>query len=817
MLRVRSHIIFTMPTASLISCVFRKFHKTSVFAMLCTMASLVFADDGPKIINGRAVDISEVPWQVGLVDSSTADDFNAQFCGGSIVHESWVITAAHCVDGSSAASIEVLAGVTELGQPGSVRIGVAQIVTHADYDELTTENDIALLRLATPIELDGVDRRTIELPGQLDSESWPAAGRNAVVSGWGNTSTTGNSYPSALMAANVDVLSDPLATDCGSYSAEEYLPASMLCAGELTLGKDSCQGDSGGPLAVYEGDAWFLAGVVSWGYGCADPDYPGVYSRVTSYLEWMEDQAPDIFEGSSDGPEAPGAPSITGINPGDGTLSVAFDAGIGDAPDSYTVTCVDQGVARKNTSLVSATLQGPRTADIGPVEIQGTAYSSLQDFHRSQAFREGGHRCGAELMLERRLGMNTSSAASGADCTSLNTSIRDEYAPLASGAYIVPVYWHVIYTSAGVGNVTEDNILAQMEVLNEDFGAVFDTTIEFELVAITRTQNDDWFSDSVDDETAYKEALNRDPSQYLNIYTNDASGYLGYAYFPASLAGTLYDGVVMSHTVVGGRDLQGAAPYDQGRTLVHEIGHYLGLYHTFQGDGGQCENSFTSGDYIVDTHPHETEDYGTSASYVCGGNTPIENFMNYSDDLAMDRFTEQQSNRMVCGLQNYRSNAYSIRTTTFTETGASSPIKITGLSNGNTYSCSVVASNSGGSSVASGAETAIPGTSAPAVPNVIRTDYGDGEIYLYVTVSDAGGSAVTGYTASCTDGSTTYTGTSADSPITVSGLTNDTAYTCAVTATNAIGTSAASSATASITPEERASGLPIWLLYQATQ
>ena len=106
---------------------------------------------------------------------------------------------------------------------------------------------------------------------------------------------------------------------------------------------------------------------------------------------------------------------------------------------------------------------------------------------------------------------------------------------------------------------------------------------------------------------------------------------------------------------------------------------------------------------------------------------------------------------------------------------------------------------------------------APGVPTITRTDYGDGEIYLHVTVSDDGGSAVTGYEASCTDGTTTFTGTSTDSPIMISGLTNEAAYTCTVTATNAIGTSADSSATASIVPEEGASGLPIWLLYEATQ
>jgi hypothetical protein len=109
---------------------------------------------------------------------------------------------------------------------------------------------------------------------------------------------------------------------------------------------------------------------------------------------------------------------------------------------------------------------------------------------------------------------------------------------------------------------------------------------------------------------------------------------------------------------------------------------------------------------------------------------------------------------------------------------------------------------------------ALPAATIPAVPTITRTDYGDGEIYLYVTVSDDGGSAVTGYTASCTAGSATFTGNSTYSPIKISGLTNDTTYTCTVTATNAIGTSADSIATDGITPQEDAAGLPLWLLYQ---
>ena len=153
---------------------------------------------------------------------------------------------------------------------------------------------------------------------------------------------------------------------------------------------------------------------------------------------------------------------------------------------------------------------------------------------------------------------------------------------------------------------------------------------------------------------------------------------------------------------------------------------------------------------------------------------------------------------------------------TCTTSGATS-CAVTGLSNGTAYTFTVIATNGVGDSAASSASSAVTPFSVPGVPTISRTDVGDGTIYLYVTVADDGGSAVTGYTATCTDGVSNFTGTSAGSPITVSGLTNDAAYTCTVTATNAGGTSVASSATASLTPEEGAAGLPIWLLYEATQ
>ena len=146
-----------------------------------------------------------------------------------------------------------------------------------------------------------------------------------------------------------------------------------------------------------------------------------------------------------------------------------------------------------------------------------------------------------------------------------------------------------------------------------------------------------------------------------------------------------------------------------------------------------------------------------------------------------------------------------------------SPIEVLGAARGESYSCSVAPISQLGKTSTSDYYAVYVPFESPDAPNITSTDYEDGKIILTVSVSDNGGTDITGYDATCTDGTNAYTGTSTSSPITVSGLTNDVPYTCTVTATNSVGTSSASAATAPITPEETSTGLPIWLLYQATQ
>ena len=288
----------------------------------------------------------------------------------------------------------------------------------------------------------------------------------------------------------------------------------------------------------------------------------------------------------------------------------------------------------------------------GTVRIDGFIFKSLSEYVSSDYFRIMGKRC-----LIKGRGERPHIEASTADCTLSRTNIQNEYWP--SNTYTIPIVFHVISKTDGTGNIADQRIYDQVDVLNEDYRATsgtpgsqgFDTMIQFELAAITRTTNNTWHNDQ--NESQYKQALGWDQDNYLNVYVNSASGYLGYAYLPQEWAGDNRDGVVVLYETVGGRDNKDApALYDQGRTLVHEVGHYLGLLHTFEGNG--CYTGYTAGDLIADTNSENTEHYGCSQTSTCGTLDPIHNYMNYTDDYCMWKFTSEQANRAVCSLVNYR-------------------------------------------------------------------------------------------------------------------------------------------------------------------
>jgi hypothetical protein len=273
------------------------------------------------------------------------------------------------------------------------------------------------------------------------------------------------------------------------------------------------------------------------------------------------------------------------------------------------------------------------------------------------------------------------------DCTMSRTIIQDEYWPTQT--YTIPVVFHIIHKRDGTGNISDQRIRNQVSVLNQDYGAIsgsagergYNTKIQFKLAGITRTANDNWFNDQ--DEVGFKRTLGWDQNRYLNVYVNSASGYLGYAYLPQEDAGDVYDGVVLLYEAIGGRN-NGFDTYDQGRTLVHEVGHYLGLLHTFEGYG--CFEGYTSGDLVADTHSENDEHYDCRQTSTCGTPDDIHNYMNYTTDSCMYEFTPEQANRLVCSLVNYRPQLYQT-----TSSGTQPTITVTapnggeGLTAGSTY------------------------------------------------------------------------------------------------------------------------------------
>ncbi|XP_029306857.1 trypsin-1-like isoform X1 [Cottoperca gobio] len=231
-----------------------------VFVLLIGAA---FAAEDDKIVGGYECKPYSQPHQVSL-------NAGYHFCGGSLVSENWVVSAAHC----SKSRIEVRMGEHHIGvTEGSEQfISSSHIITHPFFNRYTLENDVMLIKLSEPATLSQY-LQPVALP-----TSCAAAGTMCTVSGWGNTmSSTADSH--RLQCVDIPILSDE---DCNA-SYPNMVDHTMFCAGYLEGGKDSCQGDSGGPV-VCNGE---LQGVVSWGYGCAEKNHPGVYAKVCVQTEWL--------------------------------------------------------------------------------------------------------------------------------------------------------------------------------------------------------------------------------------------------------------------------------------------------------------------------------------------------------------------------------------------------------------------------------------------------------------------------------------------------------------------------------------------------
>jgi hypothetical protein len=222
----------------------------------------------------------------------------------------------------------------------------------------------------------------------------------------------------------------------------------------------------------------------------------------------------------------------------------------------------------------------------------------------------------------------------------------------------VPVWFHVVHDGP-IANLTQAQIDAQINVLNTTFGGFeggYATGFKFKLVGVTRTNNGEWLRHGFGDkaERDMKRALHRGGRDTLNIYSTEASFYLGWAYFPNLSDSRLYlDGIVVDWESMLGTSTRYANRYDLGKTTVHEAGHWVNLYHVFQGG---CNNW---GDYVDDTPPQRTATNGCPVGQdSCSepGIDSIHNYMDYSYDACYNQFTAGQAARMQDAWLHFRAN-----------------------------------------------------------------------------------------------------------------------------------------------------------------
>ncbi|XP_071637582.1 chymotrypsin-2-like [Temnothorax longispinosus] len=233
----------------------------------------------PRIINGEDVKQGEIPYQVSLQMPSNS----FHFCGGSIVNLNFVVTAAHCVEGKLPRDVKVIAGTVNLNRPGAgATRAVKEIITHKEYNPSNSwVNDIALIRVFSPFNPSS-NVGLVTLPAQNETVQEGAVAR---VSGFGRLSPDGpgSKY---LQKANIYIAKQDYCKRM--YDRMMYdIYDTHICAYDPNVNRGSCKGDSGGPLIV-NGK---LVGLVSWAKACSLTDYPTVYTRVPSYIDWIKKNA----------------------------------------------------------------------------------------------------------------------------------------------------------------------------------------------------------------------------------------------------------------------------------------------------------------------------------------------------------------------------------------------------------------------------------------------------------------------------------------------------------------------------------------------
>ncbi|KAM6168046.1 transmembrane protease serine 9 [Erethizon dorsatum] len=365
-----------------------------------------------RIVGGAGAMSGEVPWQASLKEGTR------HFCGATVVGDRWLLSAAHCFNNTRAEQVQAHLGTASLlGIGGSpVKLGLQRVTLHPRYNPGTLDFDVAVLELARPLVFSKYIQ-PICLP--LAIQKFPV-GHKCMISGWGNTQEGNATKPDVLQRASVGIVDQKTCSVLYNFSLTDR----MLCAGFLEGRVDSCQGDSGGPLACEETPGvFYLAGIVSWGIGCAQAEKPGVYTRITRLKGWVLDVMSSGTLPTSP-PSTRRTPATTGQPPRTTTSLTALGDTTSRPSTPRATSRATVPPASTTLSAVGATIRG-QTPLAGAPET--TTPSQLPDCGLAPAaalarivggsaagrgewpwqvslwLRRREHRCGAVLVAERWL------------------------------------------------------------------------------------------------------------------------------------------------------------------------------------------------------------------------------------------------------------------------------------------------------------------------------------------------------------------------------------------------------------------------------
>lgn len=732
----------------------------------------------PNIVGGNTASDGEFPFLVRLYINIGGSSY---LCGGALLSDTWVITAAHCLDGAPAAGVSVRAGSNQKSSGGEI-IGANQLFIHPDYDTSTFDNDIALIELSSAVSAPKTD--TINRLTTNESSALPE-GSTVWVAGWGTTAS-GGSTSENLLKVSVNVSYPTSCSSNSGYSTTD-ITDNMLCASIPGGGQDACQGDSGGPLFRYDNNDLWLAGIVSWGIGCALSSYPGVYTRVANYDSWINQ-----------------------------TMSSGGGSGGGDG-DGASACVIDATSARTGTQIQvnlnsGCTAEAETTFDAAAEYWADFLYSTVKieidaDFAPMFCTASGGVLGGA----------GPTTYAAGPELPKDNTyySIAQANAILGADAYSEGAEISMSFNSS-IGSV---GCLENYAWYFDDGSAPSTPSGTIDLYGTILHE--------IGHGLGFLSLLDQDGSQaaagYSDVYTDwlfsETMGSL------INLSDTQRQSALISETELtwSGSAVDGlAATLSQGSTSgnvrmyapnPYEPGSSVSHFDTSLSPNDLMEPYKTSRESTLDRMTRNLfRDIGWQTIPDVPGIASVNSGPTYLDVAITAPY--QLGNTL---LLNYTATCGSQSVT-----GSASTLRVSGLSSETSYSCSVTATTAVGESDASAVTQA---TTAPSQPpgqaTLINLETFADEVIMQIALSSGASISVDQYVARCTapDG-TVVEGTAVGSSggngtVTVSGLQEGVNYSCEVYAENGAGPGGA--VTAAVTVDGILPGLPIWLLYQATQ